>query len=162
MMKLSPIQLLDYHVTSLTVEASVSFQRDKPMDLDPADLQVDASSRLLTDGDDPRWAVTLNLRHEPVEGRNIPYRLAIDLVGLVSTVMKKIDAGVNHAIEVNGPSMLFGAAREILREATARGPHGSIIIPSASFFTAPPSANAPDVKPNKALGGKGARRRPGN
>lgn len=139
-MKLSPIQLLDYHVTSLLVEANASFQQDKPMSLDPADLQVTASSRLLSDGDDPRWAVTLNLRHEPVEGKNIPYRLAIELVGLVSTVMKKIDAGVSHAVEVNGPSMLFGAAREILREATARGPYGSIMMPSASFFTAPPQA----------------------
>lgn len=151
MMKLSPIQLLDYHVTSLTVEACASYNRDKPMDLDPAHLQVAASTKMLSDGDDPRWAVTLSLRHEPAEGKNIPYRLVIELVGLVSTVMKKIDPGVNHAVEVNGPSMLFGAAREILREATGRGPHGSIIIPSASFFTAPPTAKAYDEKPNKAL-----------
>lgn len=157
MMKLSPIQLLDYHVTSLTVEASSSFQRDKPMDLDPVDLQISASSKLLSDGDDPRWAVTLSLRHEPVEGKNIPYRLVIELVGLVSTVMKKIDEGVNHAVEVNGPSMLFGAAREILREATARGPHGSIIIPSASFFTVPPDSNT-SAKMSPKTVGKGTKR----
>lgn len=149
-MKLSPIQLLDYHVTSLSVEACASFNRDKPMDLDPTDLEVSASSKMLTDGDEPRWAVTLSLRHEPVQGKNIPYRLVIELVGLVSTVMKKTDEGVNHAVDVNGPSMLFGAAREILREATARGPHGSIIIPSASFFTAPPPpAEAKAAKPRR-------------
>lgn len=150
MMKLSPIQLLDYHVTSLTVEASASFKRDKPMDLDPAHLHVSASAKMLSDGDDPRWAVTLSLRHEPVEGKNIPYRLVIELVGLVSTVMKKIDDGVKHAVEVNGPSMLFGAAREILREATARGPHGSIMIPSASFFTVPPTSEAAAKASSKA------------
>jgi len=159
-MKLSPIQLLDYHVTSLTVEASVSFQCDKPMDLDPADLHVSASVRLLNDGDDPRWAVTLSLRHEPVEGKNIPYRLVVQRAGLVSTVMKKINDGVKHAVEVNGPSMLFGAAREILREATARGPHGSIIIPSASFFTSPPVVEVSEEKAPQISAEKKKRQRP--
>ena len=144
-MKLSPIQLLDYHVTSISVEASASFKRDKPMDLDPADLSVSAQTKLLDDGNEPRWAVNLSLRHEPIEGKNIPYRLSIDMVGLVTAVAKKTDDTIHHAVEVNGPSMLFGAAREILRDATARGPHGPIIIPSASFFT-PPSAALPTIK----------------
>jgi preprotein translocase subunit SecB len=145
-MKLSPIQLLDYHVTSLSVEACASFKRDKPMDLDPADLSVNAQTKLLDDGDEPRWAVRLTLRHEPMEGKNIPYRLSIDMVGLVTAVAKKADDTINHAVEVNGPSMLFGAAREILRDATARGPHGPVIIPSASFFTAPPSVTLPAIE----------------
>lgn len=144
-MKLSPIQLLDYHVTSISVEACASFKRDKPMDLDPADLSVSAQTKLLDDGNEPRWAVSLSLRHEPIEGKNIPYRLTIDMVGLVTAVTKKVDDTIHHAVEVNGPSMLFGAAREILRDATARGPHGPIIIPSASFFT-PPSAALPTIK----------------
>lgn len=156
-MKLSPIQLLDYHVTSLSVEACASFKRDQPMDLDPADLSVSAQTKLMDDGDEPRWAVSLSLRHEPIEGKNIPYRLSIDMVGLVTAVAKKADDMISHAVEVNGPSMLFGAAREILRDATARGPHGPIIIPSASFFTQPAVATAhikqkaPAKKPTKAV-----------
>ena len=142
-MKLSPIQLIDYHVTRLTVEACATFDRDEPMDLDPADLEVAASTSRLSDGDDLRWTVSLIVRHEPVKGKNIPYRLTIEIVGLVTTVTKKVDETLRHAVEVNGPSMLFGAAREILREATARGPYGSIVIPSASFFTPPPEAVQP-------------------
>ncbi len=144
-MKLSPIQLLDYHVTSISVEACASFKRDKPMDLDPADLSVSAQTKLLEDAEEPRWAVSLAIRYEPTEGKNVPYRLSIDMVGLVTAVAKKADEAIRHAVEVNGPSMLFGAAREILRDATARGPHGPIIIPSASFFT-PPSATLPTIK----------------
>lgn len=158
-MKLSPIQLLDYHVTSLSVEACASFNRDKPMDLNPADLEAGATSKLLNDGDQPRWAVSLVLRHEPKEGKNIPYRLALEMVGLVSAIANKVDDTINHAVQVNGPSMLFGAAREILRDATARGPYGSIIIPSASFFTPPPTA---DVLPQEAIqasAAKGKRQR---
>lgn len=152
-MKLSPIQLLDYHVTSLSVEACASFKRDKPMDLDPADLSVSAQTKLLEDGDEPRWAVSLALRHEPTEGKNIPYQLSLDMVGLVTAAAKKVDAAVSYAVEVNGPSMLFGAAREILRDATARGPHGPIIIPSASFFTPPPAA-LPTIKQKSPAGKK--------
>jgi preprotein translocase subunit SecB len=145
-MKLSPIQLLDYHVTSLSVEACASFNRGKPMDLDPAELDVSAQTKLLGDGEKPRWAISLSIRYEPVQGKNIPYRLFIEMVGLVTAAANKVDETISHAVEVNGPSMLFGAAREILRDATARGPHGPIIIPSASFFTPPLSAALPVTK----------------
>jgi preprotein translocase subunit SecB len=146
-MKLSPIQLLDYQVTSLNVEACASFNRDQPIDLNPADVEVSALTKRLDHADEPRWAVTLSLRLEPVEEKNIPYRLSIDMVGLVTAIAQNVDETIRHAVEVNGPSMLFGAAREILRDATARGPHGPILIPSASFFTAPPSAAMPATKP---------------
>lgn len=158
-MKLSPIQLLDYHVTSLSVEACASFNRDKPMELDPADLDLGATSKLLNDGDQPRWAVGLVLSHQPKEGKNIPYRISLEMVGLVSSIANKVDDVINHAIQVNGPSMLFGAAREILRDATARGPYGSIIIPSASFFTSPPTAEALPEKATPGSAAKSKRRR---
>lgn len=161
-MKLSPLQLIEYHVTKLSVEACASFLRDKPMDLDPSDLEVDADVKLLNDGEHPRWAVSLILRHEPKDGKNVPYRLTLEMVGLVSSFANKVDDAINHAVQVNGPSMLFGAAREILRDATARGPHGPIMIPSASFFTTPPPTNAPDGKPSQASAKKGARHRRGH
>jgi len=145
-MKLSPIQLLDYQVTSLNVEACASFNREQPMDLDPAEVAVNALTKRLDDENEPRWAVTLSLRLEPVEGKNIPYRLSIDMVGLVTALAQNVDETIRHAVEVNGPSMLFGAAREILRDATSRGPHGPIILPSASFFTTPPKAAVPAIK----------------
>jgi preprotein translocase subunit SecB len=145
-MKLSPIQLLDYHVTSLSVEACPTFNRDKPMELDPADLDVSTQTKLMDDGAVPRWTVSLVIRFEPSEGKNVPYRLSIDMVGLVTAAVTKVDDTISHAVEVNGPSMLFGAAREILRDSTARGPHGPIIIPSASFFTPPIDGSAP-IKP---------------
>lgn len=145
-MKLSPIQLLNYHVTSLNLEACASFDGDKPMDLDPDDLDVSAQTKLIDDGDNPQWAVSLDLRFEPGKEKNSPYRLAIKMVGLVSAIPKKVDESLNHAVGVNGPSMLFGAAREILRDATARGPNGPIIIPSASFFTSPPKLEHAPVR----------------
>ncbi|WP_081887600.1 protein-export chaperone SecB [Verrucomicrobium sp. BvORR034] len=139
MMKLSPIQLLEYHVIHLDVEACATFDQERPMDLDSADLEVSSETKMLDDGAEPRWAVSLTVRHEPVEGKNVPYRLLVELVGLVSAIPKTVDDALEHAIAVNGPSMLFGAAREILRDTTARGPYGPIVVPSASFFTPPPT-----------------------
>lgn len=51
---------------------------------------------------------------------------------------------MQRAVEINGPSMLFGAAREILRAATGRGPYGPVLIPSTSFFK--PEKKAPAKK----------------
>jgi preprotein translocase subunit SecB len=37
-------------------------------------------------------------------------------------------------LEVNGASMLYGAAREIVRAMTARGPYFQTVLPSVSFY----------------------------
>jgi len=54
---------------------------------------------------------------------------------------------LDRAVQVNGPSMLFGVAREILRAATGRGPHAPLIIPSTHFLQRMPrpSPPAPDL-----------------
>ncbi len=41
-------------------------------------------------------------------------------------------------IKINGPSMLYGIAREVIRGVTARGPYFPILLPSATFFEPAP------------------------
>jgi preprotein translocase subunit SecB len=40
-------------------------------------------------------------------------------------------------VKTNGTSILYGAAREIIREMTARGGYRPILIPTASFAELP-------------------------
>ena len=37
-------------------------------------------------------------------------------------------------VRVNGSSMLYGAAREIVRSLTSRGPWGELMLPGISFY----------------------------
>jgi hypothetical protein len=56
-------------------------------------------------------------------------------------------AMLKRTVHANGPSMLFGAAREIIRAATGRGPWPAVIIPSTNFLTGLPPIEAPPTPP---------------
>ena len=53
-------------------------------------------------------------------------------------------------MHANGPAMLFGAAREIIRAATGRGPWSAVIIPSTNFLADLPPLEAPAKAPGQA------------
>jgi len=55
-------------------------------------------------------------------------------------------------MHANGPAMLFGAAREIIRAATGRGPWPAVIIPSTNFLADLPPLEAPAKAPGEAPG----------
>ena len=159
-MQLAPLQLTDYFVHSIQVEAAPGFDSSRDTDLDIDALEVEQDCAPIGTGDDRRFAVQMTIRQQLVEGMNIPYSYEIRLVGFIEVHPKFPEAKVLRAVEVNGPSMLFGAAREILRAATGRGPYGPVLIPSATFYTLPPvpgkSSKPPDEKPVARLPGKKA------
>jgi preprotein translocase subunit SecB len=133
-MELAPIQLTDYFVPAIHVEASPDYNSDQPSDLDIDSLEVKQSCTCPDKNAPHRFVIQMSLRQELVQGKNIPYRYEIHLVGFVETHPKFPEDKLQRAVEVNGPSMLFGAAREILRAATGRGPYGHVLIPSTTFF----------------------------
>ncbi len=66
--------------------------------------------------------------------RNLPYSFAIDLVGHFSIDSDSVpDQEAQHLIEVNGSSVLFSAARQILLNAMHNGPFHTICLPTVSF-----------------------------
>jgi preprotein translocase subunit SecB len=50
---------------------------------------------------------------------------------------------IERLVKVNGPSMLYGALREIVKALTSRGPYGAIVLPSPSFYLPQPAAKEP-------------------
>lgn len=133
-MKLAPLQLTDYFVHTIRVEALVDYDSDKEQDLDVASLQV-TEICLPSNGDHPnRFSIDLLIKQEALEGKNLPYSYELHMVGFIEAHPDFPKDKLQRAVEINGPSMLFGAAREILRAATGRGPYGPVLIPSTTFF----------------------------
>jgi preprotein translocase subunit SecB len=155
-MKLAPLQLTDYFVLSIQVEALTDYDARKEQDLDVADLQV--TENYVPAGEDKpnRFLIDLIIKQEALEGKNLPYSYELHMVGFIEVSPNFPGDKVQRAVETNGPSMLFGAAREILRAATGRGPYGPVLIPSTTFFK--PSA----VVSTPPLAGKARVRVPKN
>jgi len=149
-MKLSPLQLTDYFVHSIHVEALADYDPGKDQDLDIDSLQV-TENCFRANGNHPnRFAIDLVIKQDALAGKNLPYSYELHMIGFIEVSPNFPEDKLQRAVETNGPSMLFGAAREILRAATGRGPYGPVLIPSTTFFKqtdAPAPTIASAVKP---------------
>jgi preprotein translocase subunit SecB len=137
-MTLAPLQLLDYWVSFIQVRANDQFQLGENTVLDNDYLSIEAEVTA-NEGDQSEengtfWVVGLRIEQEIPDGENIPYAFTLEISGLVAAHPSMTGEKLERAIQVNGPSLLFGAAREILRAATGRGPFPPVIIPSTNFF----------------------------
>lgn len=153
-MKLAPLQLVDYYITHLTLQANPRFQKDRPCAPPEESLQVIPSYHANTNASAQQgaseWIVSLEIQQSIPEGANLPYSFKLEIQGIVMAAPFLEGSKLQRAIHANGPAMLFGAAREIIRAATGRGPWPAMIIPSTNFLTdLPPAAPSPEITPPK-------------
>jgi hypothetical protein len=74
------------------------------------------------------------------EGQNFPYKFDLTILGFfVCRDGVPPEAGEQRFVRVNGSSMLYGIAREIIRSTTAMGPWGFILLPTISFYEKDPT-----------------------
>ncbi len=141
-MTAAPLQLLDYWATTLRMDACPSYSPEKETELNLDSIEVENEVKLL-DSPGPQkigtqWLVGLSIEQGPCQDANIPYTFYVTLQGIVLALPGGPEGDrLERAVKANAPAMLFGAAREMIRALTSRGPHRAIIIPSTNFL--PPS-----------------------
>ena len=148
-MKLAPLQLTDYFLTDLSLQANPSYESSGPradaidaLQVTPAYTQTGEDKEKGTE-----WLVTLEISQTIPEGANLPYAFSLRIQGTVLASPHLTGARLQRAIHANGPTMLFGAAREIIRAATGRGPWPAVIIPSTNFLAGLPPLENPPAEP---------------
>lgn len=127
---LSPIQLERHFFTKVQV---VSHPQAKVED----DLGINIQYKTSPHKEDPtRFQVVLRVSSIKQEGKFPPYEIEVEIHGYFfvhpSCPVDKRNALVN----VNGSGMLFGAAREMVANITARGPHPMQVLATARFYPA--------------------------
>ena len=109
-------------------------------------LEVNEHCQSVEDQPD-RFAIHLLIKQDAMQGDNLPYTYELQMIGFIQVHPDFPKENLQKIIETNGPSMLFGAAREILRDATGRGPYGPILIPSTSFIKSKGTETPKPLKP---------------
>jgi preprotein translocase subunit SecB len=144
-MKLAPLQLSDYYLTDLTLQANPEFDTSAPADDCVETLQVIPHYSQAKDNGEKgtEWLVSLEISQTIPGGGNLPYAFSLRIQGTVSASPHLDGVKLQRAMHANGPAMLFGAAREIIRAATGRGPWPAVIIPSTNFLANLPPLEAP-------------------
>jgi len=132
-MKLSPLQLEAYFLTESSYRTNQDFNPEKEPKLDDTDLQVSADVQPLQN-QERRWQVTVNIKLQPKPEANSPCFLSITVIGSVWAAPNLPESNLDMMVRTNGPTMVYGAAREMVRDLTARGPFAPICLPSVSFL----------------------------
>jgi preprotein translocase subunit SecB len=131
----SPLQLERHFFTKVQVEA----HREGGL---AARSQLRSDIEIARDPKNVRrFEITLCLKLVP-EPENKPcYTAEIHVVGLFRVVEQWPEAQVLPLVEANGPALLYGAARELLANLTARGPWPVVCLQSATFVQSQKPAN---------------------
>lgn len=139
-MNLAPLQLIRYWIDDMVIHANRKFDIENEGDHFMKSLNVESK---IADLDPPEdapeacglfWLVSLAIKVGEAEDDQDPYEIELNLSGVLQTSPEINEDSVRRIVEVNGPSMLFGTAREVIRGATANGPFAAVLLPSISFL----------------------------
>ncbi len=126
-MKNSPLQLDGYFFSHVEVRAHA--------DADPAvDPRLRTVSELGKDEEGGRYLVTLRVEiGRAQDNTSPPYTGAVEVRGFFRVLEGYPPERRDEMIYVNGSTLLYGAAREMLLNITARGPWPGLLLPSVRF-----------------------------
>lgn len=131
--KPSCLLLKNSFVTELRFSANPKFKPREKTLLEFEDLQIESTARQPSN-DSKDWQVCLQISYAGKDKCNVPYSFRIVMFGYFG-VAKDVPADeVEKFVQVNGSSVLFSSAREILKCAMANGPFSQIVLPAVSFF----------------------------
>jgi preprotein translocase subunit SecB len=131
-MKLSPLQLEGYALLDLAYRANQEHKPGAPIEYIESDIVV-ATTCVRDPNDAYRWTPTLSLRFQPRPAANAPYYISLQLAGVLRVSPELEATDPELLIKVNSASLLFGVAREVVRQVTSVGPFPPLLIPSVTF-----------------------------
>ena len=95
--------------------------------------KVDSQLEVLRHKEDSRrWVVDLTVSLKG-DAPDAPYSGEFRVIGAFAVASGVSEEVMTKLVNVNGPTMLYSAVREMVAMLTGRAPHGPILLPSVSF-----------------------------
>jgi preprotein translocase subunit SecB len=135
-MKPSPLQLEQHFFTKVHVDAHPDSDPAAKAELQ-GQVEVARAER-----DPKRYQLTLRLKLVAAGDKKPQYTAEITVVGVVRVADGWPNPAVQQLVQANGSALLYGAAREMLCNLTARGPWPMLRLHSVTFVQTPKAANA--------------------
>ena len=129
---IAPVDVLNYFVKSFSMDTNMKYDKDKPRDLSLRNIVI--TNRMFPSKKHKNvFVVSINLEMKVPEGKNTPYAIKMEMFGRFQ-VSEKVPVELREKmVKINGSSILYGAAREIIKEMTGRGIFRKIQFPTVSF-----------------------------
>lgn len=138
-MKPAPLLLRGYFVNQMSFTVNLEHDPTKESDLAFDDLKVDSDCQPAKENPElqnggPAWQVRVLISQNLPAEKNAPYNFAVELVGFFQVADSYPEGKRECLVKTNGRSMLYGLAREVIRNLTAQGPFPPMLIPTVSFY----------------------------
>lgn len=141
-LRLSPLQLREHGFTSVRVQVIDSGALTNPPSLKPA-ISFERQST-----NPNQWRLVLSLQLGSREAdKAFAYEAEMTVRGLVEVTGKVPEDRKEQLALVNGFSLLYSAAREMMLNITARSRHGPLMLPTISFVSMVKEATEPKSPP---------------
>jgi preprotein translocase subunit SecB len=133
----SPLKLDFHFFPSLHIVAN---QNLDPAELNSAehfeDYDIETEVNILRNENDPfNFQITLEIKYDNIELKKA-YEFELKIVGFFNIDKNQKDDQFEKCVNILGPSILYGAAREFLLTITNRGPYPPVYLPTVSFVPA--------------------------
>lgn len=137
-MSLSPLQLHRYFIEEFFCKANPDFKKGSKIGMDAFQVFFETG-----DEEDPRMRrIRLTVSLDITKGGNEPFAFKVVLVGFFEVVKEFFEGqgpeAANKLVNVNGPALLYSAARELLALVSGRGPYPDksvdVLLPSITFL----------------------------
>lgn len=132
-MRVAQIQLTNYFVSELQFAANRGFKRDAPSNITADDLQVSHQASANVENE-RQWQITLRVALHAAPESNSPYSFLVEMVGFIQVDTSVTEDRIERFARINGTSLIFAAAREIIKAATSRGPFPPLLLPTVTFW----------------------------
>lgn len=134
----SPLNCVSYFVTDLIVAANPDYKPVEATHLKFQDLQIECKIEKPHQPEEmpkhPFWRILLKIAQNVGKDKNTPYNFSIAMLGHFSVHPGFPKDKIEQLVSVNGCSMLYSTAREILRSAMGHGPYRPLILPTVTFL----------------------------
>jgi len=141
---MSPLRLDKYFLKELHFALYEGFDHARVPDdeLTTPNVYVEVISSDQNPNNPLQWRFELNLELlEPEEGQ-FPYKVETTVVGYFTVSSHYPAEKAESLARVNGPSLLYSTARELIALVTGRSQYAALLIPVASFLGRPQSTEA--------------------
>lgn len=134
----TPLRLERYFFTKINMESNPDFKASDAPASNPLETEVGVNVELLKHVENPVFQLTLTLDHFLAKEAHLPYKIALQIVGIFAINPEPMPTNLERLITVNGASILYSAARELVLLLTGRGPWSPLQLPTINFHSAIP------------------------
>lgn len=135
-----PLRLDNYFFTKSAVEVNEAFEPEKlekPITNMVSDVTLDIESSK-NEQNEKNYRIRLVVREVVSKEGPLPYLVDMGVTGFFTVANTFDHADLDHLVQVNGASMLYGAVREHVLGITGRFPFGPYQLPTIHLAGALP------------------------